>query len=129
MTDHWQINVACPLLSINRERSMHFHQRAAYVKVVRALAANAARETGIPPLPRARMVAQPLQKRGPLADILNHVPTLKAAIDGFVDAGILPDDAPQYLPIVSMRPPILWGFAGIAVVVYLLPSDPLTEGV
>lgn len=119
MTDlrRWQVNVATPLLTLNAERTQHWRKRARYVKDVRTAFADAALEAGVPHLERARMVAQPLQKRGPLADILGHVPTVKAAIDGIVDAGVLIDDRPEFLLAVVCRPPIYHVTTGLAIAI------------
>ena len=113
----WQVNVATPLLTLNAERTQHWRKRAKYVKAVRTAFTEATLEAGVPHLDRARMVAQPLQTRGPLADILGHVPTVKAAIDGIVDAGVLEDDRPAYLLAVVCRPPIFHVTTGLAIAI------------
>jgi hypothetical protein len=118
----WQLNLVTPLLSINAERSMHFHARAKYVKAVRTLAREEAERAGIPHFDRARMVAQPLQQRGTLADIANHLPTIKAAIDGMVDAGVLTDDRNDYLESLLILPNIRWTHTGLSVAVYAAVS-------
>src|SRR5487761_1896519 len=93
LTDHWQLDYETPLLSINRERTMHWAPRAAYIAQVRGDFKLLALAEKIPHLARCRIVAQPWQKRGPLADHGNHYPTIKAALYELVDARVVPNDA------------------------------------
>lgn len=121
----WQIDYVTDLLSINRERTMHWARRAAYIQQVRRDVALLAREQKIPRLARCRVVAQPWQKRGPLADHGNHYPTIKAAIDGLVDAHVVPNDTPDLVELV-IRAPQKWSHTGLSVVVYSIDesTDP-----
>lgn len=43
--------------------------------------------------------------RGRLADAGNHLPSVKAAIDGLVDAGVLVDDGPEYVTRLILNAP------------------------
>lgn len=46
-------------------------------------------------------------------DVGNIYPTVKAAIDGIVDAGIVPDDTDTYLHALTFRPALILGYAGL----------------
>lgn len=43
--------------------------------------------------------------RGRLADAGNHLPAVKAAIDGLVDAGVIPDDGPANVARLILNAP------------------------
>jgi crossover junction endodeoxyribonuclease RusA len=124
----WRLDYETPLLSINRERTMHWAPRAAYVQQVRRDAKLLARQAKIPVLGRAKFVVYFWQKRGPLADMGNHFPTAKAFCDGLVDAGIVKDDTPD-LVTLELRAPRKATITGISVVVYAMPplDVPLSQ--
>lgn len=44
-----------------------------------------------------------------MPDIGACFPAVKAAIDGIVDAGVIPDDNPEYLRGLTFRPPVCEG--------------------
>ena len=100
--------VAIPgeLWTVNAERNRHHYWRAARTRQWRSDAFYAARLTGIPHLERAEIEVAVEQARGKLADPGSHAPPAKAAIDGLVDAGVLPDDSPAHLLRLSFVPPI-----------------------
>ncbi len=47
--------------------------------------------------------------RHPLPDTGNNYPALKAALDGLVDAGVLPDDSPKHVLSITMNAPTKCG--------------------
>ena len=79
------------LINLNAERSMHYHRRAKLVRAIRtetrALAAAMHHHTG--PVNITARFRWPTHHR---RDSSNYLPTIKAAVDGLVDAGILTDD-------------------------------------
>lgn len=100
--------VADPLalwtVNAERSRSMWEHRRStAYVRDLWEITA----------LPISRqhrfstvhVSARPYQRRRPLADTGNHYPAVKAAIDGLVDAGVLPGDTPDVVLSITMHAP------------------------
>ena len=78
---------------INANQNIHFRRKAELVKVIRNAAWTMARHSNIPALQRAHVyfVIHPddVAKR---RDPGNWAPSAKAAVDGLVDAGVLPDD-------------------------------------
>ena len=50
------------------------------------------------------VTVQPFQKRGRLQDTAACNPAAKAAIDGLVDAGIVPDDSGDYVRQITFLP-------------------------
>jgi len=51
-------------------------------------------------------------------DIGACAPHVKAAIDGLVDAGLIPDDNPKHLRLLTYHPPRICGIDGMELVVY-----------
>ena len=88
-----------PLLNANQR--MHWRQRAEITRHVR----NAARLAfgTFPIVTKVRVVMIWIVTTGHRRDADNTVPTLKAICDGLVDAGIVPDDTPEYMEKVMPR--------------------------
>lgn len=61
----------------------------------------------------------------PLADTGNAYGSVKAAIDGLVDAGILPDDGPQVIRTLCMDAPIPAAKGQTESMTVTLKGDPL----
>lgn len=129
----WRVDIDTDLLTLNVARSKGRWTWQAHSKSVRALAKEATEALGVPALERARFICQPWQKRKPLGDIGCHFPTIKAAVDGIVDAHVLADDKPEYLVGLIIRPPRLRPRSGLSVVIYRVDTEAtasaLPEGV
>lgn len=67
------------------------------VRALRAQARVMARAARCPSLERARIVAWLRFPDARRRDLHNYMPTLKALVDGLVDAGLLPDDSTAHL--------------------------------
>lgn len=109
-------------LTVNKVRTMHRMAWANYVKDERATWERLASGKNIPTLERACIVVTPLHKdrRSP-QDVAACAPAVKAAIDGIVDAGVLPDDDPEHLLEVVFRPPWICGADGMRLTVEEAP--------
>ncbi len=88
---------------LNANGRTHWRHRHRVTAMLRETAAWLARVQHIPPLARARIVAvyEPPDSRR--RDAPNWYPSFKAAIDGLVDAGVLPDDSDRYVTALEMR--------------------------
>lgn len=64
-----------------------------------------AKNAGIPQLEWMKVIAEPWQRGGVLQDVAACNPAVKAAIDGLVDAGVIPDDKPEFLHSVEFLQP------------------------
>lgn len=89
----WRLALPAKTKLVNANQTLHFRRKAELVKVIRNAAWAVARHSNIPTLQRAHIyfVIHPddkIQRRDPG----NWAPSAKAAVDGLVDAGILPDD-------------------------------------
>ncbi len=49
------------------------------------------------------------KNRRNLADTGGHFPVAKACIDGLVDAGVIPDDGPEYVTQLTFKAPQIDG--------------------
>lgn len=106
------------LLTSNQRPS--WQVRARKTRYLRGLACDLARARRVPAMRRAQItawVAWPDRRR---RDVHNLMPTLKALVDGLVDAGVLPDDSDRHLvgpdPRASGGPSRQWD-----------PRFPITE--
>lgn len=76
---------------------MHWTQKGERTRWVRAYTAAAARAANLPRYEMAMVWAFIQYPRAGRVDPMNAAPTLKAAIDGLVDAGVFPDDDHQHV--------------------------------
>lgn len=90
----------------NAERKGNRWERAELVKVWRSAFQILAKSERIPPMTWMSVTVEPHQKGGRFQDVGACHPAVKAAIDGIVDAGVLPDDSPQYLRSLIYLPPV-----------------------
>lgn len=102
----WTIELPAglPLLSLNRR--YHWAKHQAIGEGIRDAAIVLARKAKIPPLNRARIIAeyQPPTSRGRRDADNIPAPSAKWAVDGLVKAGVLPDDAcPKYVEAIEGR--------------------------
>ena len=73
------------------------------IRTLRLQARVMARAARCPSLERARLVAWVRFPDGRRRDLHNYMPTLKALVDGLVDAGLLPDDDSRHLQGPDLR--------------------------
>ena len=60
---------------------------------------------------------RPVRDRRRRSDVGNVYPAAKAAIDGLVDAGVIPDDNDRYVEAITFRPSLILGHAGLRLLV------------
>lgn len=79
-------------------------------------------EAHLPRMRQARITARPLHadRRSP-QDVAACAPAVKAAIDGLVDARVLPDDDAGHLLAVTFLPPAVDGVDGLELVIEAVP--------
>lgn len=100
----YSFTVPLPVWTVNAERGMHYRTHGALTREYRRAAALLARQARIPRLDRVAVEATPF---GPKIrqDVAACVGALKAAVDGLVDAQILPDDTPDHVCRVTFHQP------------------------
>ena len=89
----WRLELPAGTFLLNDNQRLHYRTKAKHIDTIREAAGYAARAARIPTLQRIHVfyVVHPkpgIRRRDPG----NWSPTAKAAIDGLVDAGIVPDD-------------------------------------
>jgi hypothetical protein len=89
----------------NSERAGNRWERAEKVKMWRSAFELLAKSERIPLMSWVSVVVEPHQKGGRLQDVGACNPAVKAAVDGIVDAGVLPDDGPAYMKSLIFLPP------------------------
>lgn len=104
----WRIDLPITRpLSLN-DRA-HWRKRAEDVRTVRWLACAAARRSQVPALRKVCIELHYVPRDKRRRDPLNLVATLKAVEDGIVDAGVIPDDTPDYsvptMPVIDPADP------------------------
>jgi crossover junction endodeoxyribonuclease RusA len=94
----------CKWMNSN-ERYSHWSQRSGPTKEWREATAEAARDNGVPAMERATITAVVRRAdRRTDTDAQNRYPTIKAAVDGLVDARVLPDDKDAHVLALTIRP-------------------------
>lgn len=101
----WTIEIAGRPPTINAERSAHWRAHRAKTKEIRFAAQMLAIAEGIPRQQRIAIHARPILKGHRSQDVGACMPGVKAAIDGLVDAKIIPDDTPEHLVALSFYVP------------------------
>lgn len=89
----------------NAERAGNRWERAKLTKEWRSGFQLLAKSEKIPPMAWITVTVEPHQKGGRLQDVGACNPAVKAAIDGLVDAGVLPDDSPEFVRSLVFLPP------------------------
>lgn len=89
----WRLELPTGTFLLNDNQRLHYRTKAKHIDTIREASGFAARAAHIPAFQRIHVlyVVHPkpgLRRRDPG----NWSPTAKAAIDGLVDAGIVPDD-------------------------------------
>lgn len=91
-------------VTTNAERSGNRWARASNTREWREAFAWLAKRERVPKMRWLNVTVQPVQKRGRLQDTAACNPSAKAAIDGLVDAGVVPDDTGDYVRQITFLP-------------------------
>lgn len=114
-----------PLMSLN-DRGQHWAGKAAKTAQVRTWACAMALADSVPALSHCvvEMVWTVPDKRR--RDAENPVPDLKAFCDGMVDAGVTPDDVPEWMTKLMPRIEYVKGVSVVRFEVSGVPADSCT---
>lgn len=113
----WTVrSVGARPLTVNAVVNLHRMSWAKHTADVRAEWCWLGRANGVKPCEAVSLVVTPLHKnaRSP-QDVAACAPEAKAAIDGLVDAGLIPDDSPKHLRSVTFLPPLIYGSDGLSI--------------
>lgn len=110
--------------TLNIERQNHKFHRASTTKQWRADYTMLARAAKIPLLHAIAVVAIPhhVNRRSP-QDVGACVPAVKAAVDGLVDAGVIPNDTSVYFKALTFLPPVIDGWDGLELRIMEVTAD------
>ncbi len=119
MLHHWE-----KPWTVNAERTWHYQKRASHVRAAREAFAWLAISEDIPRLDAVTISAVPLAKdRRGIQDVGACLPMVKAAVDGIVDAGIIPDDDPRYVRALTFYPTeVTSGRSGLRLIITEAPK-------
>ena len=90
---------------MNKYRTLHYRERAAYDREWRAIFARLAMVARVPHLEAVNITVALTCAHHSLPDVGAAYPTAKAAIDGLVDAGVLTDDTPNIVRFLGFAAP------------------------
>lgn len=103
----WDLVLFEKPVSLNKERKMHYHTRASFVKVwlegFMKLAEDAALPKG---LGSVGFEVLPFTGTRRMQDPGNCYPSAKAAIDGLVEYGLIEDDDGQWVKWITFHAPV-----------------------
>ena len=121
----WRLALPAEITLINANDRMHPAKRSPYIKVIRNAAWAMARHHKIPALQRAHIfyVVHP-DTKGRRRDPGNWSPSAKAAVDGLVDARVLPDD--DHTRLLGPDPRIGTPVKGSQLVLWITDMDQMT---
>lgn len=111
-------------MTVNKARTIHHMQRAKHDEEWRGIFWLLAAEAKVPPLGVIKVtVYQELRNRAHIPDIGACFPSVKAAIDGLVDANVIVDDDPDHLMLLTFAAPVVTGRDAITLLIDQL-EDP-----
>ena len=99
--------LAIPGRPISSNKRMHPQAWQRETKLWRLAAKVAAESVSVPMLDKVKVQACPWLKGKRSQDVGACMRAVKAAIDGLVDAGVLPDDTPAHVLSLEFLPPAL----------------------
>lgn len=107
------------LLLTNAERGMHHHALAAEKRRWRDAGFWYAKQEKLPAFEWLGLTVVPHVKHRRSQDVAACNPTVKSVLDGFVDAGVLEDDSPNFVRAITFRAPVLGSARGDGIEIIL----------
>lgn len=99
----WTVTLPAGMLLLNSNDRLHHAPKARITAALREAGKDAALQAEVPCLERAHVYGILCPGNRRRRDPGNWYPSFKAAVDGLVDAGILPDDDDKHLIGPDMR--------------------------
>ncbi|MEV4975592.1 hypothetical protein [Streptomyces scopuliridis] len=121
----WRVELPVGTFLLNDNQRLNKYRKAEHISVIRRASGFAARAAHIPAFQRIHIfyVIHP-EPRGRRRDPANWSPTAKAAIDGLVDAGVLPDD--NHTRLLGGDPRMGHPVKGTQFVLYITDLDQMS---
>lgn len=105
----WTVAYEARPWTANQDMRLHHKPRAEKIAEWRRAFWGLARAAKVPPLGRIGVTVEPHYRRwnGKFPDPASCAPAAKAAVDGLVDAKVIPDDGPRYVAWVKFLPAVM----------------------
>jgi len=103
----WTLAYRSRPMTANANNRKHHHARAADVRLWREAFWGLALEAKVGRCQRVRLTVRPYLRGNRAMDTDACAPSVKAAIDGLVDARVVPNDGPGHIEAVLILPPVL----------------------
>jgi hypothetical protein len=105
-------------MTVNAERKKgSFHARAEMSRWWRENFYYAALQSKIPHFESISLTVTPILPDRKIQDTGACYPAAKAAIDGLVDAGVVDDDSPKYVPTITFNSPVVSTTGGLIILI------------
>jgi len=105
VTRQYELEHLARPLPMNAYDRLHHLERARYVREWRSTFAWLARAQRVPRMNAVIITVVQTCRRPPLPDVAASYPTAKAAIDGLVDARVIPNDTPEHVKAITFIAP------------------------
>lgn len=125
----WELEYRARPWLLNEERAGGkrgvggYRGRATLTREWRAAFADLVLACKVPPLESLEVEVFPIYRDQRRSDVGNVYPAAKAAIDGLVDGGVVPNDTDVYLQGLTFRPSLILGYSGLRLVVTGTPCS------
>ncbi|GII84564.1 hypothetical protein Ssi03_25540 [Sphaerisporangium siamense] len=122
----WTVVLPAGLGLLNANDRLHHHVKARLTAALRLAGRQAALAAEVPAIERAHIIGRYCPPDRRRRDVGNLYPSFKAAIDGLVDAGVLPDDDDEHLigPDMRLGPVVACGRLELVVTELAAPGRP-----
>lgn len=105
MAEAWTIRLPYQRPPLSANQRLHWAAKARLTREIRRDSALLIRAAGVPPCERVKVRVLWCVADRRRRDPSNVMPTQKAVVDGLVDAGVVPDDTPDF--VVEEMPHIM----------------------
>jgi crossover junction endodeoxyribonuclease RusA len=112
---------------LTANQRMHHYTRASLVKAWRGYTCTLATRAGLPPIEKARVVCYLHFHDRRRRDPANFYPTVKACVDGLVDAGVFEDDDYTRVQGPDMRIGEVRPRGERGIVIYIYPKETFDD--
>lgn len=123
MSNRYDLRLEAKPLLMNAERRMHHHQRAKIMREWRQAFHTLAIVNRVPPCARVGIDVVHTVVKGNLPDAGACFPAVKAAVDGIVDAGVIPDDGPACVAWIRFHAPRKTGVDSVTVIIHNMKDN------
>jgi hypothetical protein len=111
--------------TLNIDRRLHWSRRAEHTREWRQAFCLLAKAERIPPLGAIEIVAIPHLRDRRSQDVAACLPSVKASIDGLVDAGVIPDDDTRFVHRLTFCRPVHDGRDCLTLIVTEVATIPI----